>query len=232
MNLQLHDFLPAMDLTPAIIAKLLVASILGGLVGLERELHGKPAGLRTNMLICAGSALFTILSETLAAQFEGADATRIASQLIPGIGFIGAGSIIRARGSVHGLTTAATIFVLASIGMAVGGGFYWTGVFAAVTMVLALSVLGWVEKRFALKAELRTYLVEGATLEAMTTAVMTIVDERGLQLHRLSSRKRKDAWELAFDLDSTSKLHAEIVRTLAAKNLSCQVSRAGLEEGE
>ena len=136
-----------MDLTPAIILKLVLAAALGGLVGLERELRGKPAGLRTNMFICAGSALFTVLSELMARQWGG-DATRIASNLIHGIGFIGAGSIIRAQGAVRGLTTAATIFVLASVGMAVGSGFYWTGVFTAVTMLLTLGLLGWLERRF------------------------------------------------------------------------------------
>src|SRR3990172_12856983 len=120
------DWLPPMDLTPTILLRLVMASVLGGLVGLERELHGKPAGLRTNMFICAGSALFTILSEMLAARFGG-DATRIASQLIPGIGFIGAGSIIRSRGSVHGLTTAAPLFLLARIRGAGGGGVFLVG---------------------------------------------------------------------------------------------------------
>jgi len=208
-----------------------MASVLGGLVGLERELHGKPAGLRTNMFICAGSALFTILSEMLAARFGG-DATRIASQLIPGIGFIGAGSIIRSRGSVHGLTTAATIFVLASIGMAVGGGFYWTAMFATVMMVLALSLLGWMEKRFALKRELRHYQVCGAELEPLTTVVMEVVREQRLIIHRLSSRRRDNLFELGFELDTSSEQNTAIVTRLTEKKLTCDVTLTGLEEGE
>src|SRR5437870_140742 len=101
------------------ILRLIVAAILGGIIGLERELHHKPAGLRTNMFICFGAAMFTVLSDELAAGFGG-DHTRIAAQIIPGIGFIGAGSILHSRGSVSGLTTAATLFVVASIGMAAG----------------------------------------------------------------------------------------------------------------
>jgi len=225
------DWLPPMDLTPGIFVKLVLASVLGGLVGLERELHGKPAGLRTNMFICAGSALFTILSEMLAARFGG-DATRIASQLIPGIGFIGAGSIIRSRGSVHGLTTAATIFVLASIGMAVGGGFYWTAVFATVMMVLALSLLGWMEKRFALKRELRHYIVCGVELEPLTTVVMEVVREQRLIIHRLSSRRRDNLFELGFELDTSSEQNTAIVTRLTEKKLTCDVTLTGLEEGE
>src|SRR5712692_1992735 len=104
-----------------ILVKLLLAAGLGGAVGLEREFHRKPAGLRTSMFICLGSALFTILSDEIGRRFGG-DHARVASQLIPGIGFIGAGAILRERGSVVGLTTAATIFVLAAVGMAVGTG--------------------------------------------------------------------------------------------------------------
>src|SRR4249920_1627673 len=98
------------------VVRLIVAAILGGVIGLERELKRKPAGLRTNMFICFGAAMFTILSARLADQYVG-DHTRIAAQIIPGIGFIGAGSILHSRGSVQGLTSAATIFVVASIGM-------------------------------------------------------------------------------------------------------------------
>src|SRR6516165_3921302 len=106
------------------IIRLLLAAILGGIIGLEREFKHRAAGLRTNMFICFGAAMFTLLSERLAVLPS--DATRIAAQIIPGIGFIGAGSIIHTRGMTSGLTTAATIFVVASVGMATGGGLYLT----------------------------------------------------------------------------------------------------------
>jgi len=225
------DWLPPMDLTPTILLRLVMASALGGLVGLERELHGKPAGLRTNMFICAGSALFTLMSEMLAERF-GSDATRIASQIIPGIGFIGAGSIIRSRGSIHGLTTAATIFVLASIGMTVGGGFYWTAMFATVMMVVALSLLGWMEKKFELKRELRHYQVCGSDLQSLTTAVMDVVREQRLIIHRLSSRRRDNLFELGFEIDTSSDQNTAIVTRLTEKKLTCDVTLTGLDEGE
>ena len=110
------------------IVRLLMAAILGGLIGLEREWKHRAAGLRTNMFICFGAAMFTLLSERLAG--VPSDAARIAAQIIPGIGFIGAGSIIHNRGLTTGLTSAATIFVVASIGMAAGGGLYLTAMFA------------------------------------------------------------------------------------------------------
>src|SRR6266487_1283347 len=119
------------------ILRLTVAAILGGIIGLERQLKHKPAGLRTNMFICFGSAMFTVLSDQLASSLGG-DHTRIAAQIIPGIGFIGAGSILHSRGSVTGLTTASTLFVVAAVGMAAGGGQYLTAFFATISILLAL----------------------------------------------------------------------------------------------
>ena len=127
--------------------RLVLAAVLGGAIGLEREIRHKAAGLRTNMLMCFGAAMFTVMSGQLADRFGG-DHVRIASQIIPGIGFIGAGTILRERGSVIGLTSAATIFVTASIGMACGGGLYVTAVFATLVVLIALVVLGLLEDRF------------------------------------------------------------------------------------
>src|ERR1700680_683238 len=119
------------------LTRLVLAAILGGVIGLERELRHRPAGLRTNMFICFGAALFTVLSDALAVEHLG-DHTRIAAQIIPGIGFIGAGSILHTRGFTTGLTTASTLFVVASVGMAAGGGLYLTAVFATALVLLVL----------------------------------------------------------------------------------------------
>src|SRR5436305_15293438 len=104
------------DLLSKTMVRLVLAAVLGGIIGLERELKRRPAGLRTNMFICFGSAMFTILSEEIAGNFVG-DHTRIAAQIIPGIGFIGAGSILHSKNGVSDLTTASTLFVVASLGM-------------------------------------------------------------------------------------------------------------------
>src|ERR1700719_4529934 len=126
------------------VARLSLAAILGGVIGLERELRHRPAGLRTNMFICFGAAMFTVLSSGLAG--VPSDAARIAAQIIPGIGFIGAGSILHNRGLTTGLTTAATLFVVASVGMAAGGGLYLTAAFATGVVLLALFALGYAEE--------------------------------------------------------------------------------------
>jgi len=153
------------------IVRLVLAAILGGIIGFEREVKHRPAGLRTNMFICFGAALFTILSDQLAAEHTG-DHTRIAAQIIPGIGFIGAGSILHARGRfVTGLTTAATLFVVASIGMAVGGGLYLTATFATGVIVIALFLLGQAEQVLNLKLLISTYEVTGGNADEMTAEV-------------------------------------------------------------
>jgi putative Mg2+ transporter-C (MgtC) family protein len=130
--------------------RLILATILGGLIGLERQFRHKASGLRTNMLICFGSAMFTVLSGQIADKFGG-DHTRIAAQIIAGIGFLGAGTILHSQGSVVGLTSAATIFVTASVGMAAGAGLYSTAIFATVVILLALVGLGKLEDYFERK---------------------------------------------------------------------------------
>src|SRR5438270_1562169 len=146
--------------------RLVLAAILGGIIGIERESKNRAAGLRTNLLICFGAAMFTLLSERLAG--VPSDATRIAAQVIPGIGFIGAGSIIHNRGLTTGLTSAATIFVVASIGMAAGGGLYLTAVFATGLVLLTLFALGHIEETFNLKLLTSSYEVTGPNVEEVS----------------------------------------------------------------
>lgn len=158
------------------IMRLLVAAILGGIIGLERQLRHKPAGLRTNLFICFGSAMFTVLSDQLAGSLGG-DHTRVAAQIIPGIGFIGAGTILHARGIVVGLTTAATLFVVASVGMAAGGGLYVTAVFATGMILVALALLGKLEKKLYFKSILVTYEVTGRTAEGVLIEANRVLDQ-------------------------------------------------------
>ena len=121
-----------------LIQRLLLAAVLGGVLGVEREVRQKSAGLRTNILIAIGSALFTLMSYELA-DATGADPGRVAAQIVTGIGFLGAGAIIRRDGDIHGLTTAATIWVNAAVGVAAGGGeFHLAMIATAVTLIVLL----------------------------------------------------------------------------------------------
>ena len=126
--------------------RLLVAAGLGAAIGLEREYHQKPAGLRTNILIAVGSALFTIISMTVA--HAGGTSDRISAQIVTGIGFLGGGAILRNRAVVHGMTTAATIWVNAAIGMAAGVGELSLATTATVLTLVVLALLPPVETYF------------------------------------------------------------------------------------
>jgi len=127
------------------LARLSLAAVLGGAIGFERELRDREAGLRTHLLVCLGSALFTIVSAygfreflTSGDQVVRADPTRIAAQIVTGIGFLGAGAIIRQGLTVRGLTTAATLWVSAAIGIAAGAGYYSGAVLGTVVTIVAL----------------------------------------------------------------------------------------------
>ena len=124
-----------MNLEVELITRLVLGFILSAVVGLEREVSLKPAGLRTHILVGLGSTLFTILSLQA---FPGADLSRVAASIIVGIGFLGAGTIIKTEGKVVGLTTAATLWIVASIGVAIGTGFY---LLAFATTIIAFFVL-------------------------------------------------------------------------------------------
>ena len=175
--------------------RLIVAAILGGAIGLERELKHRPTGLRTLMFICFGSAMFTLLSERLAGEFTG-DHTRIAAQIIPGIGFIGGGAILHDKGSVSGLTSAATIFVAAGIGMAAGAGLFQTAIFSTILALICLLVLGQVETRFNLKPITVAYDVITSSCESadpVVTALNHLLDQTGLSMQSIHIGRTDDS---------------------------------------
>lgn len=134
---------------PDYILRLLTAAVIGGLVGIERDIKGKPSGMRTNILMCVGSCLVMILSVEVASDAgPPSDPGRIAAQVITGVGFIGAGMILRSRVTVTGLTSAATIWFVAAIGLVVGYGDYLLAGTAAAMILITLTALDRVEKRF------------------------------------------------------------------------------------
>jgi putative Mg2+ transporter-C (MgtC) family protein len=130
-----------------LLVKLALAVFLGGIIGFEREINGKPAGLRTNILICLGATLLMDLSVRIGL-IDGhriGDPARIAAQVVSGVGFLGAGTIMQSQGMVTGLTSAATIWVVAAIGMTVGAGYYIEGVGAGLIVTFVLAGLGGLE---------------------------------------------------------------------------------------
>src|SRR3954469_13554850 len=204
--------------------RLIAAAILGGLIGLEREIHHKPAGLRTNMFICFGSALFTILSWKLAAEYSG-DHTRIAAQIIPGIGFIGAGSILHARGGVSGLTTAATIFVVASIGMACGGGLYAAAIFSTMILLIALTFFGVMERRFNLKDLTMMYEIRGQSAEDLIASVNGVLEQDRKIMQTVQIGRSDGHFRVQFSVMGTHGEHQKLIGRLRAipnaENVEC-----------
>jgi len=213
------------------LARLLLAAILGGVIGLERQLRHKPAGLRTNMFICFGAAMFTVLSNQLASTLGG-DHTRIAAQIIPGIGFIGAGSILHARASVTGLTTAATLFVVASVGMAAGGGLYLTACFATAIILLALVLLGRLEHTFLLKSLLTTYEVTGSNVDAMLREVNRILDTERLTMQSVHIASADSGFRMVFAVDCEREQQSVFSIRLHESNVFGSVMSLGVTERE
>ena len=127
-----------------IVIRLAVSIVIGGLIGLERELEHKPAGLRTIMLVCLGSTIFMLIGAELG--LVSSELGRIVAGVVTGIGFLGAGAIIRARGEVYGLTTAATIWLASGLGLAIGAGYFLLAIIAAIFVLVVLRLFGVVEK--------------------------------------------------------------------------------------
>lgn len=145
-----------------IFLRLTAALVAGGAIGFERERDSQPAGLRTHMILALGAALVMILSINIAIRFQGQDAepTRLAAQVVSGIGFLGAGAILRFGFNVKGLTTASTLWTTAMVGMAVGYGYYLVSLFAVVIMLVVLTLVERFEKKFVRVNIMRTVVID------------------------------------------------------------------------
>lgn len=225
--------------------RLLTACALGGAIGLEREWRHKDSGLRTNMLICMGAALFTIMSTVLAGGAQ--DSSRVASNIVQGVGFLGAGMILHAKSRVLGLTSAATVFVVAAIGMTCGSGMYLEAVAGTVIVLLALAVIGSAEvklgwKRYPMLYEVRadvghvmtSDVVGEARAEAlakqteearrrMYTAVLKVLDASGQRLNVLDRDNIAGMERVSFWMLATRRDHEKILAELRASDATDQV---------
>ncbi|SMP44049.1 MgtC/SapB family protein [Anoxynatronum buryatiense] len=146
-----------------ILMRLILSAVIGGLIGMEREANNRPAGLRTHVLVTLGSSLIMLLSmygfDGLGAGGKGGDPARLAAQVVSGIGFLGAGTILRTENKVSGLTTAASLWVCGGIGLAIGGGYYLGGLATAAIVLFTLRSLGFVEKKF-FKKKYRVLIIQ------------------------------------------------------------------------
>jgi putative Mg2+ transporter-C (MgtC) family protein len=198
------------------VGRLLLACLLGGLIGLERELSRKSAGIRTNLLICLGAAFFTLLSPVLAGEI-GSNKGQVASNIVQGIGFLGAGLIIHNRTRVSGLASAASIWVVASIGMACGAGLYVGAAVGTVIVIFALAVVGFLEHKVSLKAYPVTYEVRGHDQPQMLQSVLDAMDGIGQRLTDIQIDPIGEIQRVSFPLAATKRQHERLCAELQAK---------------
>ena len=203
------DRLQQMVVVDGAIGRLFVACVLGALVGLEREFNRKAAGVRTNLLICMGSAFFTLLSAVLAGDAN-PDKGRVASNIVQGIGFLGAGLILHNRSRVSGLTSAASVFVVASIGMACGAGLYAAAVVAALIVIMALELVGFLERRANIKIYPLIYEARGRNQSSMMESILSAMDKAGERLTNVERDSIGELHRLSFPLTATKKQHERV----------------------
>jgi len=183
--------------------KLLLAVALGGIVGIERETSHKPAGFRTNILICLGAAMVMILSDLILGQDGrvGGDATRMAAGVVTGIGFLGAGSIIQARGTVTGLTTAATIWAVGGLGLVIGAGYYLPAVIYTATIVLTLFIFRRFEDVHFTRSVYSYSLKTRAAKEALVSVKKLALHE-GIRFKEFSHKREGSLTVIAFSFQA------------------------------
>jgi putative Mg2+ transporter-C (MgtC) family protein len=228
------------------VKRLLMAAALGGVVGLEREWRHKDSGLRTNILICVGSALFTIMSVVIAGDSSN-NRGQIAANIVQGIGFLGAGLILHTKNRVLGLTSAATVWVVAAIGMTCGAGLYIVAALSTVLVLIALQIIGVLEGRLGWKRYPKVYevradigamlpesIVGPARAEAlaeqvsaanhrMQLAILKVLDSVGQRLAVLDRDNIAGIERVSFIVTATHNIHHRIHRELEADDATDKV---------
>jgi Uncharacterized membrane protein len=191
-----------------VLGKLFIAAILGGIIGWERHRRGRPAGLRTHLLVCIGVTLMMLVSEHIFVKYQSyghnsilrVDPARIAAQVVTGIGFLGAGTIMRSRASIRGLTTAASLWVVAGIGLAVGSGFILPAIFTTVIAIAILTLNSLVEKKMK-KNKYRTMKMLIPGQEHFLDDITQILENHSVKLKNYKFKKNIQKNEIEYDLD-------------------------------
>ena len=212
------------------IIRLFIALLVGGVVGLEREFKGKPAGIRTNILICVGSCLFMIISTEVARTAAGiADPGRIAAQVVTGVGFLCAGTIMRSRFTVSGLTTAATIWVLAALGVAIGAGYIILAVAGAGIITLTLIAVRFFESgihHFHANHIIQLIL---ETREGMVPKVLKEFSKIKVATEIHDVKLAGDSWHVIIEYNTSKKTHVNILNDLSGIDGVTSVTELGHE---
>jgi putative Mg2+ transporter-C (MgtC) family protein len=190
--------------------RLLLSAILGGLIGAEREHRNKSVGLRTLILISLGSCLFTIVSVLIDENSQ----DRIASTVVTGIGFLGAGAIFKGDFGVKGLTTAATVWVVAAIGMAVGGGYYLASVVTVVMVLLVLYVLGYLQRLREKANKELTYRIQFPRRLEMADSIEEMMKQHGIRYRKGKQSMQQDSIQVLWHAKSSKHNHNQFIKAL------------------
>lgn len=179
-------------------ARLLLAVLLGGFIGYEREHTNRPAGFRTHILVCAGAALVMATSEYMVRRYSisAVDPARLGAQVISGIGFLGAGTIIRDGVNVRGLTTAASLWAVSCVGIAVGCGFYLGAVIATILIFITLITLKKAERRFSRRNRFRTIIIESENISGQVGIVTNLLEKSSIEIKNIQLYKNKDSAQM------------------------------------
>jgi len=211
--------------------RLLLACGLGGAVGIEREWRHKASGLRTNMLICMACAFFTLLSAVLAGEGN-PNKGQVAANIVQGIGFLGAGLILHTRNRVLGLTSAASVFAVASIGMACGAGLYLEAVLATVIVLLALQLIGALESKLGWKHYPLLYEVRGTDQSKMYVAILSVLDRFKIRMNVVEKDSVAQLERVTFLVSTDRKKHEKVLAALKEADAADEVISFRDEEEE
>jgi len=204
-----------------IVFRLVLSAVLSGIVGFEREFHGRAAGFRTHILLCVGSTLIMLTSIHIFDVYSSRvpiDPARLAAGVVTGIGFLGAGTIMRYKASVRGLTTATSLWVVAGIGLAVGSGLYFGGIFTTIIAVVALMFFSRLEHVMIRKDWYKTVIIETKDGVEQLKKIRETLSEYGSEINDFEVDRSEDGTNmiLKFDLKlSTNKYNVQLIQDIA-----------------
>lgn len=199
--------------------RLLFAAAMGALIGVERDLRRRPAGIRTSMFVCMATALFTIVSHQLGIMWGDSGTTRIASNIVQGVGFLGAGAILKESGGLVGMTTAATIFIEAAIGMAAGGGLYAIAGATTGIVLFALVVLAWLVDKANLKYRTVSFRITATGGEHLTAEVQNLLADTQVTVRHFRASMAGANSVVEFEAEVNHKQEERIVKQLHREEL-------------
>ena len=208
--------LQQMDVLNSAIGRLILACTLGAAVGLQREVHRRSAGVRTNLLIAMGAAFFTLLSAVLAGE-NSPNKGQVAANIVQGIGFLGAGLIIRNHNRVSGLASAASVWAVASIGMACGAGLYLAATVAAVIVIISMELVGFLERRAGIRPFGVTYEARGEDQNQMLQSILKVMDKTHLRLADIETHTIGHTQRVTFPINATSSQHKHLCTMLVTE---------------